>query len=231
MHVDNRCGIESGEERRAPSKVPLCRLVTDGVHGDKSACGAADQTEREQARFRKTPAGVVAVLGNVLVPDEGDKSHDVHHGQVGGQHPELARIPSRERAVNAHARREQPEFCGSDKSPNDKANDGEEPPGDVVLVHAVPSAETAQKKQREQHPGCSTCNGEYIKDKRVCSHVVQSGKLQTKKIIDGKDNERRRIDRDQVNEKWLQWCPLRFFAWMPVAIAQQLRYRTPAPTA
>lgn len=208
MRVDNHCGIESDEERQAPSKVPLCRLVTDGAHGDKSAYGAADQTEREQARFRKTLAGIVAVLGNVLVPEEDDKSHNVHHGQVGGQHSELARIPSREQAVNAHARREQPEFRGSDKSPNDKANDGEEPPGDVVLVHAVPSAETAQKKQCEQHPGCSTCNGEYIKDKRVCSHVVQSGKLQAKKVIDGKDNECCCIDRNEIEEERIQECSL-----------------------
>lgn len=208
MRVDSHCGIENDEERQTPNKVPLCRLVTDGVHGDKSAYGAADQAECEQACFRKTPVGVVAVLGNVLVPDEGDKSYDVHHGQVDGQHPELARIPSREQAVNAHARRDQPEFRGSDKSPNGKANEGEEPPGDVVLVHAVPSAETAQKKQCEQHPGCSTCNGEYIKDKRVCSHVVQSRKLQAKKVIDGKDNECCCIGRNEIEEKWIQECSL-----------------------
>ena len=46
---------------------------------------------------RKTPVGVVAVLGNVLVPEEGDKSYDVHHGQVDGQHPELARLHSESR--------------------------------------------------------------------------------------------------------------------------------------
>ena len=97
------------------------------------------KTEPEQACFRNAPGVVVPACRNVLVPGKGRKGDCVYRGKVDANELEPFEVPSQGDPVQAHVQRNEAKTSRDHHPPRNKADDGEEPPRHVALVHAAPA--------------------------------------------------------------------------------------------
>ena len=204
MRAEDDSEVQHDKQRQTPDEVPLLGLVADDAHGEEPADCAPNQAEPQQACLRRPTAIVAATCRHVLVPSEHDKGDQVDGGQVDAQDLESGEVPSRCEADDARVQRHEAEAYRRDEPPCDETDDGEKPPRDVALVHAMPATGPRDDEQREQHPQRTARDREDIHDEGVCRRVVDRGPAHADVKVDDERQKRHRVYRYQIEKEWIQ---------------------------